>query len=107
MFRAKDGAPELTEHLRAAGADFAESHLYETVYEKPVVLSECADAALFTSASTVRGFVAAFGGAAVKVACCIGRQTADEARKHGFEEIRVAGKATLDSLIKTLEVDGR
>lgn len=105
MFRAKDGSPELTEHLRAAGADFAECKLYETIYEKPVVQPEHADAALFTSASTVRGFVAAFGAADVKTACCIGRQTADEARKHGFEEIRIAEKATLDSLIKTLEVD--
>ena len=48
---------------------------------------------------------AAFGGPVVKTACCIGRQTAEEAAKHGFEEIRTAEKATLDSLIKTLEVD--
>ena len=40
-----------------------------------------------------------------KTACCIGRQTAEEAAKQGFEEIRTAEKATLDSLIKTLEVD--
>ena len=50
---------------------------------------------------------AAFGGPVVKTACCIGRQTAEEAAKHGFEEIRTAEKATLDSLIKTLEVDER
>ena len=107
MLRAKDGSPELTEHLRAAGADFTEFALYETTYEKPAVLPDGADAALFTSASTVRGFAAAFGGPVVKTACCIGRQTAEEAAKHGFEEIRTAEKATLDSLIKTLEVDGK
>ena len=105
MLRAKDGSPELTEHLRAAGADFTEFALYETTYEKPAVLPDGADAALFTSASTVRGFAAAFGGPVVKTACCIGRQTAEEAAKQGFEEIRTAEKATLDSLIKTLEVD--
>ena len=105
MLRAKDGSPELTEHLRAADADFTEFALYETTYEKPAVLPDGADAALFTSASTVRGFAAAFGGPVVKTACCIGRQTAEEAAKHGFEEIRTAEKATLDSLIKTLEVD--
>ena len=98
MLRAKDGSPELTEHLRAAGADFTEFALYETTYEKPAVLPDGADAALFTSASTVRGFAAAFGGPVVKTACCIGRQTAGEAAKQGFEEIRTA-------VIKTLEVD--
>ncbi len=107
MFRAKEGSPELTERLRAAGADFTEFPLYETTYEKPAITPEDADAALFTSASTVRGFVRAFGGPAVGVACCIGRQTAEEAARQGFAEIRTADKATLDSLIKTLEVDER
>ena len=73
--------------------------------EALLALTAEADAALFTSASTVRGFAAAFGGPVVKTACCIGRQTAEEAAKQGFEEIRTADKATLDSLIKTLEVD--
>ncbi len=107
MLRAKDGSPELTAHLRAAGADFTEFALYETKYEKPSAQPKDTDAALFTSASTVRGFVAAFGGPVGKPACCIGRQPAAAAAAYGFKEIRTAAKATLDSLIKTLEVDAK
>ena len=103
LLRAREVSPELGAKLKAGGADFREFALYETTGEKPVITPRDLDAAVFTSASTVRGFKAAFPELPVKYACCIGRQTADEAAKAGFADIRVAAKATLEDLIKAVE----
>ena len=103
LFRAEDGSPELTEYLKEAGADFTEHSLYKTNYEKSFFSPENADAVLFTSASTVRGFKLACPASMPKAACCIGRQTAEEAAKAGYTNIKTAQKATLEELIKTLE----
>jgi len=103
LLRAKDVFADLAEKLKAGGADFCECAVYETLYEKPLIKPKDADAAVFTSASTVRGFKAAFPELKVKYACCIGRQTADAAAKAGFEDIRVAAKATLEDLVKSIE----
>lgn len=103
MLRAKEGSEELTEVLRSSGADFAETALYETSYERPEVLPRAADAAIFTSASTVRGFCAVMPPDAIKTACCIGAQTAAEAGCAGFKNVITAPKATLESLVNTLE----
>ena len=58
---------------------------------------------MFTSASTVRGFKAAMPGLEVPCACCIGVQTAEEAKRAGFKNIVTAKKATLESLTEALE----
>ena len=64
--------------------------------------------AVFTSASTVRGFVngSKLDDFSEVKALCIGRQTAEEAEKHGMQ-IFIAEEATLDSLVKKLEEIGR
>lgn len=103
LLRAKDGSRELTEYLSDCGADFIEIPVYETSYESGFFTPSGIDAALFTSASTVRGFAALCPVEEVGHACCIGRQTAEAAKHAGFRNIRVAEKATLESLIKTLE----
>jgi len=103
LLRAKDVAPELSGKLKAGGADFSEFAVYETLYEKPVITPKDVDVAVFTSASTVRGFKAAFPELKVRFACCIGRQTADEASKAGFVNVRAATGATLEDLISTVE----
>ena len=62
---------------------------------------------MFTSASTVRGFVNGSGLADhsdIK-AVCIGRQTAAEAEKYGMKTF-IADEATLDSLVKKIEEIG-
>ena len=62
------------------------------------------DFAVFTSASTVRGFAAGMPGldlSAVK-AVCIGRQTAAEARKYGMRTW-ISEKATLEALAEAVE----
>ena len=107
MMRAAEGSRELTEELTKAAARFTEHTLYETIYEKPEVVPKEADTAVFTSASTVRAFRAAAPELSVKRACCIGEQTAREALRHNFEKIITAQKATLESLVKTLEEDNK
>jgi uroporphyrinogen III methyltransferase/synthase len=62
------------------------------------------DAITFTSASTVRGFVAAGGTRirGVKVVC-IGPITAREARAQGFHVHAIAEPHTTDGLVAALE----
>lgn len=103
LFRARDGSPELTDKLKELNADFKETALYRTNYETGRFVPKDIDAALFTSASTVRGLKMACPCLDIKYACCIGKQTALEAERAGLKNIRVAGKATLEDLIKTLE----
>ncbi|MDO5116428.1 MAG: uroporphyrinogen-III C-methyltransferase [Synergistaceae bacterium] len=103
LLRAKNGSPELTVELKALGVRFTELPLYETIYEKAEIIPREADTAIFTSASTVRGFKAAMPELEIKLACCIGEQTAAEARRAGFERIITAPTATLESLVNTLE----
>ena len=103
LLRARYVSPDLAAKLKEGGAVFSEFAVYETLYEKPSVTPKDADAAVFTSASTVRGFKAAFPELKVKYACCIGRQTAEAAKQAGFENIRVAAKAALEDLINTVE----
>jgi uroporphyrinogen-III synthase len=66
------------------------------------------DAITFTSASTVRGFMAAAGsmpmeGVKLPPAVCIGPITASEARGAGLEVVAVAGPHTIEGLVAALE----
>jgi uroporphyrinogen-III synthase len=62
------------------------------------------DAVTFTSASTVRGFVGAFGGArGTPKIVCIGPVTAGAARAHGFRVHAVARPHTTDALVVAVE----
>ena len=101
--RAEEGSPELTEAL----AHHDEISIYRTIYENPdpQALKELMDReeklfVTFTSASTVRGFVNSLAGADTGrvVGLCIGRQTANEAKKHGIA-VLIAQEATIDSLV--------
>ena len=103
MIRAKEGSPELTAELAARKINFTELPLYETIYEQTGIIPRGADTAIFTSASTVRGFKAAMPELEIERACCIGEQTAAAARRAGFKRIITAQRATLESLIDTLE----
>ena len=103
LFRAEEGSPELTNCLSKAGADFKEHTLYETHYETSFFTPTSADAVLFTSASSVRGFKQACPDTYPKYTCCIGRQTAEEAARLGYKNIKTAKKATIEALIDTLE----
>lgn len=106
--RAEDGNPELVKILEEAGACVDDVPTYRTCYENQDIIDEAAefekgkiDCAVFTSASTVRGFAEAVKGldfSKVKAAC-IGKQTRAEAEKYGMQTW-MAEKATMDSLVQ-------
>ena len=106
--RAEAGNLELVKILKEAGACVDDVATYRTCYESQDVIDEAAefekgkiDCAVFTSASTVRGFAEAVKGldfGKVKAAC-IGKQTRAEAEKYGMQTW-MAKKATMDSLVQ-------
>ena len=116
--RAAIGNHELIGELqKGEGFEIADVATYDTEYVSSDVIdvrgeiergpegpAPDMDIAVFTSASTVRGFAAAVPDVDYsKVnAVCIGRQTAAEARKRGMRTW-VSEKATLESLAKRVE----
>lgn len=109
--RAKKGTEELVPVLLGAGAVVDDVPIYETVYQeaggvsiKDEIDRGRVDCVIFTSSSTVEGFVAASRGADYSkfVAACIGKQTAQTAGEYGMR-CEVAAKATIDALIELVE----
>ena len=109
--RARIGNQALIDELRKGGGlTVTDLPTYDTAYASSPVIDEKAaltageiDYAVFTSASTVKGFAEAVGEmdySTVK-AVCIGRQTALAAAALGMQ-VRVAEKATLASLADCL-----
>ena len=106
------GNRELIEELeKGERLTIADIPTYDTVYASSDVIDERGeiergevDLAVFTSASTVRGFAAAVKDVdfAKVNAVCIGKQTAAEARKRGMRTW-VSERATLESLVKRVE----
>ena len=109
ILRAEEGSPALTEALKGRNIGYDDVACYRTVYENPrsdelraAVESGAAGIVTFTSASTVKGFVASVGEDADfsrMVGACIGAQTAAEARKHGIPAA-VAREATPDAQVE-------
>lgn len=109
IVRAKDGSPALTEELtKTKHVEFTDIPLYETVHETParVDLAQAIgageiDMAVFTSASTVRGFARAAAGADLSglTAVCIGKQTEQAAQQLGMPTV-TAEIAAVDSLVQ-------
>ena len=87
-------------------AEVRDTAIYETILTRPPILEplELLDGstwAVFTSASTVRGFAAAAGTenlSAVR-ALCIGKQTAAQAKSYGMKT-EIARTAAIDSLVE-------
>ena len=110
--RAAIGNRELIEELeKGQNLTITDVATYDTEYTTSNVIDERGeieqgdiDFAVFTSASTVRGFAAAVKDVDfTKVnAVCIGRQTAAEAQKRGMRTW-ISEKATLESLVRRLE----
>ena len=104
--RAAVGNRQLVEELKHAGASVTDIATYDTLDASQNLVDEAAlfengkiDCAVFTSASTVRGFVSRNPGLDYSLvrAACIGRQTARAAREHGME-VYISEEATMDSL---------
>lgn len=109
LCRASRGSDALPDLLRARGIPFADVLCYDTVYETPDpapvrALLERPVLVTFTSASTVRGFVRSLPGAsfAQVLGCCIGAQTAAEARKYGIA-VAISKEATIESLLECIK----
>lgn len=110
--RAAIGNKELVEELdKAEDVKIKDIATYDTVYETSKVIDEKAefengnvDLAVFTSASTVKGFAESLKGLDFsKVnAVCIGKQTEAKARKAGMKTWK-AKKATLDALLECVK----
>lgn len=106
--RAEKGNEKLTAFLAQAGAVVEDVPTYQTLYEKSQLIDEKKEfetgqisCAVFTSASTVKGFVEGTKGldySKVKAAC-IGRQTKAAAESFGMKAY-MSEKATIDSLVK-------
>ena len=109
--RAEKGNEKLTAFLAQAGAVVEDVPTYQTLYEKSQLIDEKKEfetgqisCAVFTSASTVKGFVEGTKGldySKVKAAC-IGRQTKAAAESFGMKAY-MSEKATIDSLVKLVE----
>ena len=110
--RARMGSQELLAELKTVkGVQIQDVATYDTVYETQELIDEQKefkqgniDYAVFTSASTVRGFSQAVKNidyTKVK-AVCIGKQTAAAAAELGMQTA-VARMATMDSVVECLE----
>ena len=112
--RARIGNRELTDELSAvSGAVIKDLATYDTEYRSfdwfndEEIFSDPDTYAVFTSASTVKGFAAGCrleDLSGIK-AVCIGKQTAAEAEKHGMTTY-ISEEATLESLVSRLEEIG-
>ena len=92
--------------LEQTGAQVDDIATYTTRYEKSRLIDEKKEleTVVFTSASTVKGFVEGTKGldyTKVKAAC-IGKQTKAAADAYGMQT-RMAKKATIESLIELVE----
>ena len=109
--RAEKGNENLVRLLEAAGAKVSDIATYRTVYESSGLIDEKRefaegniDCVVFTSSSTVKGFVEGTKGmdyTGIRAAC-IGKQTKAAADAYGMHTY-MAEKATIDSLIRLVE----
>ena len=109
LCRASRGSSALPEFFTKNGIPFADIPCYDTVYETPDssqvrALLDQPVLVSFTSASTVRGFVESLPGGDLShvTGCCIGPQTAAEAKKFGISVV-TAKEATMESLIECIK----
>ena len=109
LCRASQGSSALPEIFAKNAIPFTDIPCYDTVYENPdpsavLALLDKPVLVTFTSASTVRGFVESLPGGDLSrvVGCCIGSQTAAEAKKYGISVV-TAREATMESLIECIK----
>ncbi len=112
MLRARQGSQDLNKELEKCGIAYEDVPIYETVYTKDSAVLEKMvaafedneiDCVMFSSASTVRGFVNTFQKLDYDRinAVCIGKQTAREALKYDMK-VQVSKEATIESMVEVL-----
>lgn len=100
--RAAEGNEQLIKEIKKrTKAEVTDLPIYKTVYETAGFEPERVDMAVFTSASTVKGFAKAVSHMEIQniLAVCIGKQTQAEAEKLGMKTV-TAKEATIDSLVE-------
>lgn len=109
--RASIGNKDLSALLREAGAEVDDIPIYDTVYERSPLIDLKKEleqgninCVVFTSASTVKGFVESTAGTDYSgvVAACIGKQTKAAADQFGMKTY-MSEKATINHLIALVE----
>lgn len=110
--RASMGNEEIIQEIRKnLSLEVIDIPTYNTVYSVPKMISlkdefelGSIDFAIFTSKSTVKGFIQAAGELDYSLvnAVCIGEQTKAEAQKYNMKTW-MSPKATIDSLVETIE----
>ena len=103
MFRAENGTPEISGIFGKYGIKNFQICIYRIDYVKLTHVPKFADMIVFTSSSTVRGLAENTDSLRDSLAVCIGRQTADEARREGFERIRIANQASVEAIAEACE----
>jgi uroporphyrinogen III methyltransferase / synthase len=108
--RADIATPELEEAVAAKGWTPLRVDAYRSLPERslPAQAAEAlregrVDAVVFTSRSTVQGFVGMAGGVGGAAVVCIGPVTAEAAREAGLEVSAVAEPHTLEGVVAALE----
>jgi uroporphyrinogen III methyltransferase/synthase len=103
LAQAEAARPVLADGLRSAGWQVDAIVAYRTVPVAPpaavVARARGADAIMFTSGSTVAGYVSAGLDAVPPVVVCIGPVTADAATAAGLNVAAVAAEHTIDGLV--------
>jgi uroporphyrinogen III methyltransferase/synthase len=111
VVRGREGRDVLPAALRERGADVEVLALYETVPEPldddTAAAAAAADYVTFTSASTVRSFLAAAGAPAGPRIASIGPATSAALREAGLEPALEADPHTPDGLVAALVADAR
>ena len=102
MFRALNGTEDIARTFTKCGIGNKQVCIYRTDYVQLIHVPKYTDIIIFTSSSTVRGFCLSVDTMRDVKAVCIGRQTADEAVRHGFTDIVIAEQADMDSLVKAV-----
>ena len=106
--RARKGNQNLSKILKEHGAQVNDIPTYDTVYESSRLIqidkeieNRSIDCVVFTSASTVKGFVesTSLTDYSHVAAACIGKQTKAAADAYGMQTY-MSEKATIDSLIE-------
>jgi len=96
MLRALNG-PEIKNKEK-----FNEICIYKTDFVKLTHVPEFLDIIIFTSASTVKSFAESVKNLREVQAVCIGRQTAEEAKRNGFINIKISKQATIEEIVNSV-----
>lgn len=100
MFRALNGSEDIDAAISKHASFCEQICIYLTDYVELKHVPRHTDIIIFTSASTVRGFVQNVHDMREVKAVCIGEQTAHEAELSGFKNIVISEQASVDAIVR-------